>query len=39
MILPQKNGEQVKPIFSKYSSDLIEPHSEKDLTIPEYVPK
>ena len=39
MILPQKTGEQVKPIFSKYSSDLIEPYSEKDLTISDYVPE
>jgi hypothetical protein len=36
---PPKTGEQVKPIFSKYSSDLIELHSEKALAISEYVPK
>jgi len=29
----------VNPIFSKYSYDLIEPHSEKDLTISDYMPK
>jgi len=39
LILPRKTGDRVNLIFFKYNSDLIELHSEKVLTISEFMPK